>query len=280
MLIAVRHVTRYHFDAPMRFVTQSHRLTPAESASQKVREWEVTAEGAEFGAAFVDGAGDAVRAMTVQGPVDAVEIVVRGVVETSDTAGVLRGRREIVSPLAYRRPTPATTANGALAELAETALRKIAPEEALARAHALSAAASEAVEYAPGSTDASTTAAEALEAGRGVCQDHTHVLIALANVAGLSARYVAGYLLSGEDGAPEEASHAWTEIHVDGLGWVGFDAANACCPDARYIRLGSGRDASQAAPIRGVSRGGGVESMDVSVVVAERQSQSQEQRQQ
>ncbi len=280
MLIAVRHVTRYHFDAPMRFVTQSHRLTPADHAGQKVREWEVTAEGAEFGAAFVDGAGDPVRAMTVQGPVEAVEIVVRGVVETSDTAGVLRGRREIVSPLVYRQPTPATAANGALADLAGEALRKLAPDEALARAHALAAAVSKAVEYAPGSTESGTSAAEALETGRGVCQDHAHVLIALALASGLSARYVAGYLLSGEDGAPEEASHAWAEIFVDGLGWVGFDAANACCPDARYIRLGSGRDAAQAAPIRGVSRGGGVESMDVSVVVAERRDQSQEQRQQ
>ena len=58
---------------------------------------------------------------------------------------------------------------------------------------------------------------------------------------------------------------------MSGLGWVGFDPANRCCPDERYIRLGSGRDARDAAPIRGVSRGGGVEAMDVSVVVAAQQ---------
>ena len=55
------------------------------------------------------------------------------------------------------------------------------------------------------------------------------------------------------------------------LGWIGFDPANRCCPDERYIRLGSGRDARDAAPIRGVSRGGATEAMDVNVVVSAQQ---------
>jgi transglutaminase-like putative cysteine protease len=49
--------------------------------------------------------------------------------------------------------------------------------------------------------------------------------------------------------------------------WAGFDPANRCSPDARYIRLGSGMDAQDAAPIRGVSRGGARENMDVTVAV-------------
>ena len=99
----------------------------------------------------------------------------------------------------------------------------------------------------------------------------THALIALAHCAGLPARYVTGYLLTGDDLAAGEAAHAWAEIYNDDLGWIGFDPANRCCPDERYIRLGSGRDAREAAPIRGVSRGGGGEAMDVSVVVAAQQ---------
>jgi len=53
------------------------------------------------------------------------------------------------------------------------------------------------------------------------------------------------------------------------LGWVGFDAANKCCPDERYVRLGSGLDASDAAPIRGVAMGSGAEDMAVAVQVEE-----------
>jgi transglutaminase-like putative cysteine protease len=276
MRLQVSHHTTYRYDKPMRFITQSHRLTPAENAGQKVLDWSVTAAGAEFGAAFTDGAGDRVTTMTVKGPADAVEIVVAGTVETSDTAGVLRDHRETISPLVYLRSTAATAANGALIELRDQALKGAGHAGDLDRAHLLAAEVAKAIAYMPGATHAHTTAAEALEQGQGVCQDHAHALIALAQAAGMPARYVSGYLLADAEGAPHEASHAWAEVFVPGLGWVGFDPANECCPDARYIRLGSGVDAREAAPIRGVSRGAGVEAMEVSVVVAQTQSQSQQ----
>ena len=97
-------------------------------------------------------------------------------------------------------------------------------------------------------------------------------MIAIARAADIPARYVSGYLHSGADGSAHEAAHAWAELYVAGYGWIGFDPANRCCPDARYIRLGSGLDAQDAAPIRGVSRGQGAESLDVTVAV-QRQEQ-------
>ena len=90
-----------------------------------------------------------------------------------------------------------------------------------------------------------------------------------ARVAELPARYVAGYLHSDASGMAHQASHAWAEIFVAGLGWVGFDAANRCCPDDRYIRLCSGADALDAAPIRGVLHGYASEALTVDVSVAE-----------
>jgi len=274
MRLSVRHATVYAFDAPMRFVTQSHRLTPASTAGQTVLGWTVKAEGALFGAGFSDGAGDIVSTMSVQGPVERIEVVVEGSVETLDTSGVLRGHRETISPRVYLRPTPAIQGNGKLGELRRAALGGGDSGE-LDRAHRLSAAVAEAIAYEPGATGPATTGAEAVELGRGVCQDMAHALIALAHGAGMPARYVTGYLLTGEEEAGE-AAHAWAEVFVDGLGWVGFDPANRCCPDDRYIRLGSGRDALEAAPIRGVSRGGGSEAMEVSVTVAGQQSQRQQ----
>ena len=94
-----------------------------------------------------------------------------------------------------------------------------------------------------------------------------HALIAMARGQGIPARYVSGYLLNGDGGKEYEAAHAWAELHVPGLGWVGFDPANECCPDGRYIRLGSGYDAADAAPIRGISRGTGGENLTVTVAV-------------
>ena len=269
MRLTVRHSTLYQFGAPMRFVAQSHRLTPSASAAQKVADWKVSADGAVFGSAFTDGAGDAVNTMTVQGPVERIAILVEGSVETRDTAGMLKEHREIVSPRVYLQPTRAIEPARSLIALKDAALEGVEEDRPLARSHRLAAAVADAIAYVPGATHAQTTAAEALEQGEGVCQDLTHALIALAQAAGIPARYVTGYLFTG--GAEGEAAHAWAELNVGDLGWIGFDPANRCCPDERYIRLGSGRDARDAAPIRGVSRGGGTEAMDVSVVVAAQQ---------
>jgi transglutaminase-like putative cysteine protease len=91
----------------------------------------------------------------------------------------------------------------------------------------------------------------------------------------MPARYVAGYMFDGKDAS--EAAHAWAELWVEGLGWVGFDPANRCCPDARYIRLGAGLDARDAAPIRGIARGGlTAERLEVAVRVAAAQGQGQQ----
>ncbi|MBL9048824.1 MAG: transglutaminase family protein [Tabrizicola sp.] len=263
MRLSVDHVTRYRYDAPVRSVVQSQRLTPSLFAGQKVIDWEVTVTEGRKGAAHRDGAGDQVQAWTIAGPLTSVEVRVRGTVETEDLAGVLRGHRESVMPDCYLRSTPPTQADVALHRLAETA----SGADSLALAHALSQAVSDAIAYRPGVTHAHTTAAEALALGEGVCQDHAHALIAVARLRGIPARYVSGYLFVSEEGAPHEAAHAWAELHVPGLGWVGFDPANRCCPDARYIRLGSGFDAQDAAPIRGVARGGTGESMDVTVAI-------------
>lgn len=285
MRLSVRHTTCYRFDAPRQRVWQSHRLRPSLHAGQRVLNWQVTTPGGTEGARFTDGAGDDTCLVSLSGPVDSVTTEVAGEVETSDLAGVLRGHRERVPPLAYLRATRATRPTEAIRDLAGAAVRGIDAGATLERAHALAGAVQGAVAYRPGTTHPQTSAGEALAAGEGVCQDHAHVLISAALACDLPARYVAGYLFSAgteavqgaeATGGPDaeavaaqgEASHGWVEIHVPDLGWVGFDASNGCCPDARYIRLCSGYDAFDAAPIRGHGFGVGPETLDVTVAVS------------
>lgn len=263
MRLTVDHVTRYRYDAPVRGVVQSHRLTPSAFDGQRVLDWQITVSGGTMGGSFRDGAGDNVQGWTVAGPVDEITVTVKGTVETKDLTGVLRGHREAVNPECYLRATVPTRADMALRRLADGA----AGEAGLDLAHALMAAVADAIAYRPGVTSAHTTAAEALALGEGVCQDHAHALIAVARERGMPARYASGYLHSDATGEAHEAAHAWAELYLAGLGWVGFDPANRCCPDARYIRLGSGFDAQDAAPIRGISRGLGHEALDVVVAV-------------
>lgn len=267
MRLSVRHVTRYSFATPVARLIQSQRLTPSRCANQQIMEWDVRMDGVLRGAAFRDGAGDWTETVTVHGPLEHFEITVEGEVETQDCAGVLTDHREKVPPSAYLTATDQTRPSQGLRDLAAQALADMADASVLQCAHALSAAVSDNVQYVPGETDHLTPASDVVDGGKGVCQDQTHVLIALAQISGIPARYVTGYLFSasGEDMA--EASHAWAELHVPGLGWVGFDASNRCCPDDRYIRLGSGFDAQDASPIRGVVSGGGGETLDVHVKV-------------
>ncbi|TBN40499.1 transglutaminase family protein [Paracoccus subflavus] len=262
MKLRIVHETVYRYDRPVRNLVQSLRLTPSIFEGQRAHDWAIDVSGGIRGPGFRDGAGDWIEGWTVRGPTEEVVVTITGRVETRDTAGVLRGYRELINPLAYLRDTAATRPDGALRDLAATVADAT---DSLDQSHRLSAAVSDAIAYAPGRTAFHTTAAEALEQGEGVCQDHAHALIAVARCNGLPARYVSGYLHVTTTGEAREAAHAWAEIHVGSLGWVGFDPANRCCPDDRYVRLGSGLDALDAAPIRGIAAGQGIETMDVTV---------------
>jgi transglutaminase-like putative cysteine protease len=264
MLLTVEHVTRYSYDAPVRGVVQSHRLTPTLCEGQKTLSWNVQVSDGLMGGGFRDGAGDWVQSWSVLGPLSEILVTVTGVVETTDLAGLLRGNKETVPPAAYLRDTFATRCDVRLKELG-AGLAGAA--DVLGSAHELSDRVAQAIEYVTDVTKPQTTAAEAMALGKGVCQDQAQVMVAVARHVGIPARYVSGYLQAGEKASSKDAAHAWAELFIQNLGWVGFDPANSCCPDARYIRLGSGLDAQDAAPIRGVSRGNGQEILDVSVSV-------------
>ncbi len=94
------------------------------------------------------------------------------------------------------------------------------------------------------------------------------MFIAAARQMSIPARYVSGYFLR-TDTDQQEAGHAWAEAHIAGIGWVGFDPAHGLCADERYIRLATGRDYLEAAPIRGSRLGGQGESLSVLVSLHE-----------
>lgn len=267
MRLSVSHVTRYTYSSPVRQVTQSMRLTPSEHAGLRVIEWSIESEKTSFGQMFTDGAGNHVQTLYARDERNSVEIAVQGIVETTDTGGVLQNHREKIHPFAYLQKTHTTLANASIQELAWETTEAISESESLERVHRLARHVSEAITYKYASTTATTTAAQALETGQGVCQDYAHVLIAACGVLNLPARYISGYLLASDNLSPEELTHAWAEVFIPDLGWVGFDPANRCCPDENYIRLASGLDANQAAPIRGRSYGKSDETLDVDVAV-------------
>lgn len=264
MLIHVRHVTHYMYqDAPSYLVQRLH-LEPSDFATQHNVSWVITAPGMDGALRYRDGFGNWVHLVTCIPGDDGLEIIAEGDVETEDASGLVRGLQGQVPDAVYLRVTPFTTVDAKLATLAQSFNRK-AP--ALETAHAMMGAVHKAVAYEVGTSHAHTTAAEAFAEGKGVCQDHAHIIIALARHMRIPARYVTGYLVTGV-GASSTAAHAWAELLVPDLGWVGFDAANGQCPTGEYVRVAAGLDAAAVAPVRGTRRGGfGPEELRVEVRV-------------
>ncbi len=275
MRLSIRHVTAYAYEPPADRCALRLKLYPSQFDTQRVSSWQVSVNGAPVPPLLATGMGDRESIWSSNVPVASVEIVAEGVVDTQDTAGVVRGLKDLARPPIFLRTTPLTAPDAKIEALTGASANK----PAIDRLHALCEAVRDAVDYQPGTTDTRTPAALALKRGSGVCQDHAHIFIAAARSIGVPARYVVGYLLA-ED-AKLTQTHAWAEAFAPELGWVGFDPANRLCPTDRYVRLACGLDSADAAPVRGALSGQGTENLVASVDISQsHQTQTQTQTQQ
>ena len=124
-------------------------------------------------------------------------------------------------------------------------------------------------EYKKDATSVRTTVDESIRLRAGVCQDFAHVLVALCRVEDIPARYVSGYVFSGQEGAVlgADASHAWCEAYLGSAGWVGFDPTNDTLIDDRFAKIAVGRDYRDVSPVRGVYKGASRSTMSVNVAM-------------
>lgn len=271
MRLAVRHVTHYRFDPPLAHGLQRLRLTPKETHDQGIVTWTMDLSGGKLEVEYDDHNNNHVALVSIGAGTSELSITCAGVVDTADRAGIV-GKHSGKLPLWNFLTQSALTRPGPKLRALLARLPRDGADDPLALLHALSQAVLDAVTYEIGHTDASTTAEEALGAGHGVCQDHAHIFIGAARALGIPARYVSGYLMM-DDRTDQEAGHGWAEAHVDGLGWVGFDVSNGISPDARYVRVASGRDYAEAAPVTGINFGSSVATLSVSLAVEQQSVQ-------
>lgn len=270
MRLAIRHTTSYRYDQPVAHGLQRLRLTPKATQGQKILNWQVTYEAAHEELTYEDQNCNTVTLISVEPGAREVLVTCTGEVQTGDNAGVIGHHAGHLPLWAFLSQTPLTRPGTRIRQLAGQAGRS--GEGTLAVLHTLSALIGEQVAYATGATGVETTAEEAVAAGQGVCQDHAHIFIAAARQLEIPARYVSGYLLM-DDRVEQSATHAWAEAFVPPLGWVGFDISNGISPDPRYVRLATGRDYRDAAPVTGISFGAGQEELIVSLAVEQQFAQ-------
>lgn len=262
MDLKITHTTDYQYAAPIAYALQRIRLTPVTGPGQRVRDWQIRVEGGKVEASYEDHFANRTGLISANPGTTQIRITAEGTVETKDMSGVAGPHTGFAPLWLFKRETALTRPGRHLRELA----RSVTGEDALSRLHGLLAAVKAEVVYDPGHTDATTPAEEALEAGHGVCQDHAHVFLSAARLMDFPARYVSGYLKLDGEGAEAE-SHAWAEAYVADLGWVGFDPSNGISPDMRYVRVATGLDYGDAAPVSGILMGTAQETLAVSVLV-------------
>ncbi len=264
MRLKIQHASRYTYTSPVSYGLLQLRQTPRSRTGQSVLSWHHQITGGRIEAEYEDHNANWVQLISLDPGAEELVLSSHGEVEVEDRAGVIGAHAGCTPLWLFRRTTPLTRPGPLLRKLV-----KAAPDASggdIARLHAVAAEVHGAIRYEPGWTDADTRAEDALEKGRGVCQDHAHVFISAARLLGYPARYVGGYLMM--DGRIQQyAGHAWAEVHVDNIGWLGFDVSNAISPDGRYVRVATGLDYREAAPVSGLRFGAASESLDVSIQV-------------
>lgn len=267
MRLKIRHQTTYRFDTPMDYGLQQLRKSPKSHGTQDVITWSITLDGAREELGYQDEHMNTVQLVSFEPDTTEVTITCAGEVETRDTGGIIGRHGGFLPMWLFHRTTPLTRAGQGVRALA----RGVGPDlDPVARLHGLSTAVADAVSYQKGTTEVAMTAEEVLAAGQGVCQDQAHVFISAARLLGYPARYVSGYLML-DDTVVQEAGHAWAEAWTEGVGWIGFDVSNGISPDARYVKIATGFDYSNAAPVSGLRFGTGAETLDVSLEVEQQQ---------
>lgn len=270
MRLKIDHLTRYSFAQPVKHGLQRLRLTPKHTQGQRVLDWTMDLTGARREVEYDDHHHNRTTLVSVESGATAVEIRCRGTVETADNHGVIGQISGHMPQWTFLTQTPLTRPGPHIRAIVGAI--DVPRTEPLGVLHRLSALVRDQIAYATGRTGVETSGEEAAALGQGVCQDHAHAFIGAARMLGVPARYVSGYLML-TDRIEQEAGHAWVEAHVDHLGWVGFDVSNGISPDERYVRVATGRDYREAAPVTGLSYGAGDTVLEVRLAVEQQRAE-------
>lgn len=273
--IAVRHRTGYLYSTPVRASYNEARMTPTSSRGQHTLGSRLEVTPGSRPLRYVDYWGTVVDAFDVHVPHTELVVTASSVVETA-------GPVDPPAPIEWDVVTSAEIADR-YAELLGSS-RYVCFEPELAAIGASFAAASlpaqagmqavnwshDQLGYERGSTGVHTTSAEARAGGAGVCQDYTHLSLAILRTMGLPARYVSGYLYPKAGDADSTVgvstsgeSHAWVEFWAGQ--WVPADPTSLAAVGERHVVVARGRDYADVRPLSGVYHGPPAQSLGVEV---------------
>jgi transglutaminase-like putative cysteine protease len=274
MRIRISHATTYRYDTPPTGVIQMLRLTPRNHDGQYVVSWRVDLSEDCLLHQHEDAFGNIAHFFTAEGPFNELSVTVEGEVDTHDTHSIVRSAIERFPPGLFLRETALTQPDDGIVDFAASTHAE-AGSDPLPLLHGLMTALNREMKFDTDPTHTATTAAEAFTLRRGVCQDLTHIYIAAARRLGFPARYIGGHFYRVDGVTEQDAGHAWAEVFIENLGWVGFDPTNGIGTTEAHVRVAMGLDYLGAAPVRGTRYGGSGETLKVAVHVDQARQQAQ-----
>jgi len=268
MHYTIKHVTRFTYETPISESVMETRMQPRSEGAQRCLHFGLSTVPAARVLMYQDHDGNTVHHFNIPAKHGRLTLTAEALVECNkpaalpdsletsswDALDAVRGTGEfwdLVNPSAF----------ASTSALLDDFAREIAVErksDPLTTLRWLTDEMYKQFEYSPQSTRVDSPIDDALQSRQGVCQDFTHIMIALVRRLGMPCRYVSGYLFSesgSTDRSSDGATHAWVEAFLPELGWVGFDPTNNLLAGERHVRVAVGRDYADVPPTRGVYQG-------------------------
>ncbi len=279
MVLRLRHRTFYKYASPARESHNEVRLKPLDDATQTCLSFVLRIDPAAKMFEYKEPGGT-VHHFSLRAPHRTLDIIAESEVETvsrdpfatlnlitDDWAHLAPGFAEFLAASPYVDLLPEAEA------LAAEVRAKTGPSVANF-AISLSKEIRHTYAYDPDATHVHSRLNEVIALKAGVCQDFAHLMIACCRSQGIATRYVSGYLFVGDEIGMrgEQETHAWVECLMPSGEWLGLDPTNSVVVDERYVKVHTGRDYSEVAPVKGIYIGSPTEVLDVSVAITRSKS--------
>jgi transglutaminase-like putative cysteine protease len=283
--LAVKHITNYRYNQPIPHSKHCVHLRPIDDIDQSVESYHLRIVPEVPVIEFEDVFGNRATRFEINQPYTALtltaesKIVLSGLDPFAFVHSPIRPSFPLVwMPWEYMMLAPYL----APVELPETQLRELYDyamsfvkdncNDLMETLFAINLTLFRQYKYLPGSTRLETTPYEVFASKKGVCQDFANLFICMARLLGIPARYVCGYVYTGNTGAARaqsDTSHAWLQLYIPTVGWKGFDPTSGVLASTSHIRVAYGRHYRDATPTSGTLYSSAQETMTIDVQVME-----------
>ena len=269
MQLRIQHETRLTYTNPVSETVFEVRMAPITDEDQTSLSYRLKTDPPAPVTSYRDGYSNRVDLFNLSVPYKELVILATSFVRTHRRPAADRIARSLwpgedaaADTVEYLEPSPLVDDSPALKAFLEKlpAPGSVSFEGTI---QTLLAAVRDRLRYEKKVTSAKTRLSEALELGKGVCQDFSHLFIGACRGLGIPARYVSGYVHH----PGELATHAWCQVWGGGVGWIDLDPTRGALPGDDYIIVAVGRDYTDTPPNRGVWTGRAEETITVSVKV-------------